>query len=209
MPSNYSLVLPNIPGSTLFLTLDTSGNIGTVSSIQASQIASASITGSQIASATITGANIASDTVTFANQVIKTSSSSTASAGNVAVSSSCGNFANGGSSFVNVTNLSVTLTTLGGPVFVGLTSVGTSGNIGGLVMANNNGILSLLRGGSSIMQHYYGISISGATAATYFPPPGLLYIDTPAAGTYTYSIQVNPGGGQTNINELVLMAYEL
>lgn len=61
MSADYTLVLPAIPGSTSFLTLDTSGNIsGSIST-------SAGITGSNIAAATITGSNIAATTITASN----------------------------------------------------------------------------------------------------------------------------------------------
>lgn len=67
MASNFSLTLPNVPASSLFVTLDTSGNFGTATNIQPSQIALASIIGSQIAAATITGSNIANATITATN----------------------------------------------------------------------------------------------------------------------------------------------
>lgn len=61
MAANYSLVLPSLPGSTSFLTLDSSGNIsGSIST-------GAGITGSNIASATITGSNIANNTIANSN----------------------------------------------------------------------------------------------------------------------------------------------
>lgn len=51
MAANYGLTLPAIPVSTKFLTLDTSGNIATASSISASQIANDSLVYAQIAGA--------------------------------------------------------------------------------------------------------------------------------------------------------------
>lgn len=54
MGSNYSLTLPSLPGSTLFVTLDTSGNLGTATSIQPTQIAAASIQSAQLAAGVAT-----------------------------------------------------------------------------------------------------------------------------------------------------------
>lgn len=75
MAANYTLVLPNIPGSLSFMTLDASGNMGTASNVSGAQIIAGSITGSQIANATITttqingsagitGGQIAANTIT-------------------------------------------------------------------------------------------------------------------------------------------------
>lgn len=94
LAANYSLVLPNIPASNSFVTIDTSGNLGTASSIAGTQIAAASLTGAQlsasaniagsqlaaaagivgtqIASATIAGSNIAASTVANSNMVANT-----------------------------------------------------------------------------------------------------------------------------------------
>lgn len=59
--SQYSLVLPALPGATSFVTLDSSGNLTATISI------SGGITGAMIANATITGSNIAAGTITNSN----------------------------------------------------------------------------------------------------------------------------------------------
>lgn len=61
--SNYTLVLPTIPGSTLPVTLDNSGNLGTAQII-GSQIANLTVTAAQIANNTITATQIANNTIT-------------------------------------------------------------------------------------------------------------------------------------------------
>lgn len=61
MAADFGLVLPSIPGTTSFVTLDTSGNLsGAVST-------TAGITGSNIAAGTVTGSNIAASTITLSN----------------------------------------------------------------------------------------------------------------------------------------------
>lgn len=52
LSSSYDLVLPAIPGSAKFVTLDTSGNFGTASAISGAQIASGSLTATQFATVT-------------------------------------------------------------------------------------------------------------------------------------------------------------
>lgn len=69
MASNYSLVLPSVPGSLSFVTLDTSGNLGTASSVSGSQIAAGSITGSQLANGTITTTQISSSAGILGSQL--------------------------------------------------------------------------------------------------------------------------------------------
>jgi hypothetical protein len=63
MGSSYSLVLPALPSSLQFVTLDTSGNLATASSVQGTQIATGSITGTQLANQTVTSTQIANATV--------------------------------------------------------------------------------------------------------------------------------------------------
>jgi hypothetical protein len=64
LSSNYTLTLPAIPAGSSFVTIDTSGNLGTASSISPSQIASNSITNAQLLNNTITAAKIANNTIT-------------------------------------------------------------------------------------------------------------------------------------------------
>jgi microcystin-dependent protein len=67
LASSFTLLLPaTLPVSTQFVTLDSSGNLGTVSSIQPTQIATASITGSLLANQTITATQIANNTIDLA-----------------------------------------------------------------------------------------------------------------------------------------------
>lgn len=68
LSSNYSVILPALPVSQSFMTIDNSGNMAGYASISGgivnSNIANATITGSKIAAATIAGSNIISNTIT-------------------------------------------------------------------------------------------------------------------------------------------------
>lgn len=57
MAADYSIVLPTLPSSLSFLTIDSSGNMGTL-------VQAGGITGSMIAAATIQGSNVAAATIT-------------------------------------------------------------------------------------------------------------------------------------------------
>ena len=89
LSTNYTLTLPGDPGSlgaTKFMTLDTSGNIGTASNISGAQIANGTIIGgsSQIAQGTITNYNLAVTAYAQANP-IAFSTSTVSSPGDIIV----------------------------------------------------------------------------------------------------------------------------
>lgn len=82
MAANYQLILPTIPAATSFMTMDSSGAMGTsvalngaltttnlsaTAGILGSQLANATIPGSKIAAGTITSSNIASATILGSN----------------------------------------------------------------------------------------------------------------------------------------------
>jgi len=121
------------------------------------------------------------------------------------VSSSSGSFLTSSTSFVNVTNLNVTITTTGRPVMVFLTSDG-SGNVANISNQNvNDYVIIEITGGAKTY-----ITNFGGAANTAVPSSSVQFFDTPSAGTYTYQVQMKSqsGGAQGLINS-VLVAYEL
>lgn len=122
------------------------------------------------------------------------------------ISSSCGTFSTTSMSPVSVTNLSVSITTSGRPVMVmiqpdGGSSPGTL-NIGG---TSDSLFLSILRGASALYRTNFF-----AAANTSVPSSIAHFLDTPSAGTYTYSVQVSSfGGNAVLVENSVLVAYEL
>lgn len=133
------------------------------------------------------------------------------------ISSSCGNSAcNGSASFVDVTNLSVSITTTGRPVFVGLISDGGGTQaFFGATRSNTASALALftiLRGATEISR--VAVNIAGADSSpnpltTYIPVGALFHIDVVGAGTYTYKVQQNGTTGTACVNQAKLIAYEL
>lgn len=110
------------------------------------------------------------------------------------------------------TPLSVTLTTTGRPVLVGLQSVDDSGAFGSYLGTTADA------GGARLMIVRIkrdGTTISEATllspASTLSTWPGYMRIDVPsaAAHTYTVTIQMNNNAATGTVNYMKLVAYEL
>lgn len=195
LSGSYSLTLPSIPSSQSFVTVDTSGNISGYASISAgitgSNVASGTITGTNIASATITGANIASATVARANIV---------SVGQQ-ISSSCGNYTTTSGTISQVTNLSVSLTTNGNPVMILIQPDGSSNAANIDAPSGQELTMVIVRGATTIATY---------SIAALKTPTSIQMLDTPSAGTYTYSVGMSSTfGGAVGVSYSVLVAYEI
>jgi hypothetical protein len=126
------------------------------------------------------------------------------------VSSSSGSFNTTSSSFVDVTNLSVSITTTGRPVFIMLISDGstTASNLG-FLDTDNTGQVSyrLLRNSTEIARwtHY------GTSSSNYqYIPATLPFIDVVAVGTYTYKLQATTSqSSSVFVYNFKLIAFEL
>ena len=127
------------------------------------------------------------------------------------ISASSGTFSNTGSA--DVTNLSVTITTLGRPVFVGLIPDGSANNsrIGVEVGSNiYSSVFSLIRGSTDIARALISGNGQGVSSISgYIPPSSLYTIDPVAAGTYTYKAAVSASGNTARVEYTKLIAYEL
>lgn len=128
------------------------------------------------------------------------------------LSVSCGNFVSTNISYVDVSNLSVTITTTGRPVLLMLISAGSLSRISASDTSNGAAIgrFQILRNGvATIANSQFGKdpAASGANE-TMFPP--MTHLDVPAAGTYTYKVQAVVVSGTSIIfNEMILTAIEL
>lgn len=137
------------------------------------------------------------------------SSASPVPAGDVGISTMGTSFSTQSVSPTNVTGLSTTITTLGRPVEVIVTSTRSSVGAGpfscswGVTDSNGTPIsnLYLVRGGSTIVAES-NLSLvtqknSGSGLATVLAPLSVMTIDPVAAGTYTYTVQTNYLGAGT------------
>lgn len=214
LASNYTLTLPALPAQTNVMTLDTSGNIGSTTWNAVGQNMTA--TGANAIATTMgaTGSNIIS-----ANRT-RTTNASTVGVGGIAVSSSCGAASTTSTTFTNITNLSVTITTSGRPVWVGLVSDG-SGNVSSLevdsLSANSfaGGNYVIIRSATSVAIHNLqggSTSSSIGTMRIGIPSSALKGIDFVGAGTYTYTAQFQSNMAFSSLvtcSFAKLVAYEL
>lgn len=135
-------------------------------------------------------------------------------------STGSGSFTSSSAAATDVTNLTVTITTIGRPVEIKCIHDGTfvaSGGFfsidsSGAAINNPTGYVYLKRDSTVLSVVPFGATFaSTSTAYNVLAPPSLCnYIDPVAAGTYVYKIQVAVGFG-TNLTaqHLKLSAYEI
>lgn len=203
LAADYTITLPALPGSNLPLSINSSGTMS-AATITGTQISSATITGSNIAAATITGSNIAAATIADSNIVAATITNDKLAAVNIQMSAGT-NVVISSLSYTNITNLQVTITTVGRPVVVGLQSI--NGASQGILDTNTGGLaLRLVRDSTNVsswVMNENSIQIPGSS---------IMFIDTggTSAGPYTYTMQGKVlGTGNAGIADVVLFAYEL
>jgi hypothetical protein len=159
------------------------------------KVPTGAITSTQIANNAVGTAQIANGAVTAPKLA----------ALNYQISGESGTFTYSGPGSVAVTNLSITLTTSGRPVRLFLQPVAASINTANLQVAAGAGAtFQLFRGATDIFEIVFGNP--GSTSKPQAQP--LDVIDTPTAGTYTYQVKLNNGGG-VQVNHFTLVGYEL
>lgn len=118
---------------------------------------------------------------------------------------------------VDATNLTVTITTTGRPVFIGMIPGSTSGSnvqwsTNGTAGTSSGGAIEIQRDSTTVVN--FSMNSTGASA-TFLGGTSTVSafqtIDVPAAGTYVYKIQsrANAATGTFNISNAKLVAYEL
>lgn len=198
LAASYSVIFPSaVPASTAYVSMDNTGQLAT---------ASADTIG---AAMTATGGNAVA-------AIRSRATGTTVAAGGVAISASSGSYALAApAAYTDVTNLSVTITTSGRPVFVGCISAATSSVVGsatGYFVIQNTGsgtvCITITRGGTVIMNTQQSQNYSNTQS--YLPASAISFVDAVAAGTYTYKIQVGSNNGTTiGVQDVKLVAYEL
>lgn len=170
----------------------------------------------------VTSGKIAAGAVTQAKLAAR-ATGTTVAAGGVAISASSGSYSASAASAAPIPALSVTLTTTGRPVFIGLIPDGTNGVPGtdsyvGYTSSSTLDMaidIQILRGATIVAQFGSEIAsgISSASAMKLRLPPGVINMtDLPAAGTYTYSISAfitATGTVALAFNNCKLIAYEI
>lgn len=126
------------------------------------------------------------------------------------VSSSSGSFNTNSTSYTDVTNLSITITTTGKPVKFMLQPEGgaTVGSID--VEDDDQAFVQVLRDGTPVYSTFFGTRTPNGELA--YPPSSVVNgmdFDV-TAGTYTYKVQAKTGAAATTVTftSVVLVAYE-
>lgn len=191
MAANYTITLPTLPASTLPVQMDVTGVLST-----------GQITTAQIANQAVTASQIANNTITRAQEA----------AVGQQISSSSGSFATSSATLSAVTNLSVGITTSGRPVMLMIQDDGsTNESFIGLVSGANTSVsadYALFRGTTQLTLM---IIENNNASQTFVPPSSLIFLDTPSAGSYTYTLKAACSNGSSNafVRNSVLVAYEL
>lgn len=137
-------------------------------------------------------------------------------AGGLAVSNSSGSFNATSPSFTDVTNLSVTLTTLGRPVELvlqpdGNGAVNPSSFSVKAGSTGSGGFMRILRGATVISDLPLGTTSVATPVINASIPLTYRFLDVVAAGTYTYKIQIeaaSTGDGIVSVFYYKLLAWE-
>lgn len=208
--SNYSIVWPALPAQTNVVTLDSSGNLASITYDAVGQAMTS--TGANAIGATMnsTGANAVAASRTRSTGV-------TVSAGGVAISDTCGVFVTTNATPQDVTDLEVTITTNGRPVVLLLVSDGSTSASSVSVYASGGskasveGVVNFLRGSTNIGINTIRLDATSGQIGIDYPPGSFYAIDAVAAGTYTYKVQTYRISTNTSINfgYIKLVAYEL
>lgn len=169
--------------------------------------AAGSVTTAKIADGAVTTPKIADGAVTAAKLA----------ALNYQLSSSCSIYSlTGTTSITDVTNLSVSITTTGRPVFVGLISDGSVNY--SYVQYSDTQIsiapeLYFYRGATNISLQVFTQRVGSSAVANTMsiPVSSVSYIDIPSAGTYTYkfSIRASTTSANFDVYRAKLIVYEL
>lgn len=133
------------------------------------------------------------------------------------ISSSCGAFSRTANTFADITNLSITITTKGRPVFIGLIHDGSvnAGYLGLLGATSGTAAFScfqILRDSTVISLNTLASGTNtGTTPMCRVPVSTVFIIDSVAAGTYTYKVQCKSDvlNDNTYCDYAKLIAFEL
>jgi len=183
-----------------------------------SELATGGVTNAKLGAGAVTTAKIADGAVTTATIADGAVTQGKLGTANYQISSSSGTFSTASGTNVDVTNLTVTITTTGRPVRLMLVADGAVSSSFLAIKATNGNVsaqIIFLRDASAISQTTYSSDELSLTLDPDKSIPGSAFghFDPVAAGTYTYKVQTNVGTFGTSptvrFTRLKLVAYEL
>ncbi len=221
-PSKISAVIKGTSiardGTTGALSVKTD-NVGIESSGDNLQLKDVGVTAAKLATNSVQTAKIVDLAVTTAKIADGAVTQAKRAALNIQTSSGSGTgYSNATATPTDVTNLSVTITTTGRPVFIGMIGDGSSSSA--VQLSSTGGILTgslfILEASTQISDNILNATYASSSAPAVnkrHPCSSFNIIYTPAAGTYTYKVQAN-GGVNFNtttisVDNCKLVAYEL
>lgn len=137
---------------------------------------------------------------------------------NYGKSASSGLFSTYSQTLTVVTGMTISITTSGRPVMILLTDDGaSSGNTSNIASSDNSAtvptgmFIALFRGVTQLTYSQLQGSPDNTAGYTVCPPGAISFLDTPSAGTYTYSMKVaaSVAGPNVQVNQCVLTVYEI
>lgn len=143
----------------------------------------------------VTTAKVADGAITYAKLAARSGFNNPAGIGEIAMSASSGSFFYQNTTEADVTNLSVTLTTKGGPVELMLIDDGSLSNSNIAVVCQAAGFINawvnFYRDTTQLTQSQIGNTVAGTyPIQSLYPPSSFKLIDLPpSAGTYTYKVK--------------------
>ena len=184
--------------------------------VTTAKIAATTVTSDNLATSSIVAAKIAATSLTSANFADLSVIAAKKDALGQQVGSSTGAFAAFGNTEEDVTNATVTITTVGRPVFIGF--MPTAAIIASLQSSTSGGndvnaIWRIYRDSTAVSKvTAFSNILAGAALCPRVRHPHLWYIDQPAAGTYTYKITAENAAAasdQLQVTQFKLFAYEI
>jgi hypothetical protein len=208
LASSISMTLPgSLPGSSLPLLMSSAGAMST-GQITTAQITDSNVTTAKIADSNVTTAKIADSNVTtgkIADGAITPAKMATLTG---TVSTSCGSFTTNSSTYVDVTNLSCTLTTTGRGVIIQVVPDGTPGSQYGVTAAAGvQAVMTarILADGSEIADFPFVAKEGGQ-----IPVSSIIALHVPSAGSHTYKVQLKLStGNDALLYNAKLFVYQL
>lgn len=219
LSSDYSIVLPVLPGVLSLMSLDAAGNMGTLgvsstigisagtvivnpASISDTQIVPQGITNVSIANNTITETQMAPNSIGTPEIINQSVTNAKLALLNYAISASCGSFTTG-TSPTQITNFNLNITALGTrPVKIEMQADASTTNDATMGSSTGTSEIVIKRNGTVISRQAFGI--------TNVAPSLIRHVDiAPGAGAVNYTIEANTTAGAISVLNSSMIVYEM